>query len=105
MGTILRKQATKPLPKGAELVTRDGRRHARWKVRGKTRTAPVMVPTSGNWAGQARITVTTAKWYAQYRDGAGVLQVVPTGCRDEGAARRVLADLERRAELVRAGVM
>jgi hypothetical protein len=33
------------------------------------------------------------------------VQVVPTGCREEDAARRVLADLERRAELVRAGVM
>ena len=28
-----------------------------------------------------------------------------TGCRDETAARQVLADLERRAELVRSGVM
>jgi hypothetical protein len=33
------------------------------------------------------------------------VQVVPTGCREEDAARRVLADLERRAELVLAGVM
>jgi hypothetical protein len=30
---------------------------------------------------------------------------VATGCRDEDAARRVLADLECKAELVRAGVM
>jgi integrase len=42
---------------------------------------------------------------AKYRDGAGVVQVVPTGCRDETAARQVLADLERRAELVRSNVM
>src|SRR5262249_55478678 len=40
-----------------------------------------------------------------YRDGAGVVQTVATGCRDETAARQVLADLERRAELVKAGVM
>ena len=41
----------------------------------------------------------------KYRDGAGVVQTNSTGCRDEGAARRILADLERRAELVKANVM
>jgi hypothetical protein len=47
-----------------------------------------------------------AKTYtAKYRDGQGVVREVPTGCRDETAARRVLADLERRAELVKAKVM
>ena len=40
-------------------------------------------------------------YVAKYRDGAGVVQIVSTGCRDETAARQVLADLERKAELVR----
>jgi hypothetical protein len=34
-----------------------------------------------------------------------VVRVVPTGCRDETAARQVLAELERKAELVRSGVI
>ena len=42
---------------------------------------------------------------AKFRDGSGVLREVATGCRDETAARKTLADLERRAELVKAGVM
>src|SRR5439155_22213356 len=33
------------------------------------------------------------------------VQTVSTGCRDETAARQVLADLERKAELVRSGVI
>ena len=42
---------------------------------------------------------------AKYRDGSRIVREVSTGCRDETAERRVLADLERRAELVKAGVM
>ena len=76
-------------------------RFARWKSGGKTRTAPL---TTGN-GGEDRIVIESAKYVAKYRDGAGVVRVEPTGCRDEQAARRVLANLERRAELVRAGVM
>src|SRR5262249_39254329 len=67
----------------------------------KVRTAPV---TTGK-DGTARLVIQSARYIAEYRDGAGVVQVVPTGCRDEQAARRVLGDLERRAELIRAGVM
>jgi hypothetical protein len=36
---------------------------------------------------------------------SGRLQEVNTGCRDRGAAQTMLSDLERRAELVRSGVM
>jgi integrase len=39
------------------------------------------------------------------RDGEGIVREVSTHCRDETAARSVLGELERRAELVRAGVM
>src|SRR5262245_16275521 len=59
----------------------------------------------GKWAGQDRIVIESSKWVAKYRDGAGVVRVVPTGCRDERAARQVLAELERKAELIRSGVM
>ena len=38
---------------------------------------------------------------AKYRDGSGIVRKVATGCRDESAARSVLADLERRAEKVK----
>jgi integrase len=102
MGTVFRKQVTRPLPAGAEVFVRHGERYARWKDRkGKTRTAPV---TTGK-DGTDRIVTESPYFVAKYRDGSGVVCVEPTGCRDETAARQVLAELERRAELVRSNVM
>src|SRR5215831_14491625 len=101
MGTVFKKQVTKALPPGAETFVRKGERFARWKVKGKTRTAPL---TTGQ-DGSDRIVIESSKWFAKYRDGGNVVRVVPTGCRDETAARQVLAELERKAELIRSGVM
>jgi integrase len=102
VGTVYKPTVTKPLPAGAETFTRKGERFARWKDRkGKTRTAPLTVGNDGS----EHIVIESARYVAKYRDGAGLVQIVPTHCRDEGAARRMLADLERRAELIRAGVM
>jgi integrase len=101
VGTVFKKQVTRPLPPGAEIFTRKGERFARWKCRGKTRTAPLTVGQDGS----ERIVTESPYFVAKYRDGAGVVQTVATGCRDEQAARQVLADLERRAELVRANVL
>ena len=101
MGSVFKKPYTKPLPFGAETFIRKGQRFARWKDRkGKTRTALLTVGKDG----AERIAIESSKWFAKYRDGAGVVRVIPTGCRDETAARQVLADLEREAELVRSGV-
>src|SRR4051812_5025289 len=102
MGTVYKPTATKPLPPGAAIIIRKGRRLARWKAaNGKTRTAPLTVGKDGS----DRIIIESAKWYCKYRDGSRIVRIVPTGCKDETAARQVLADLERRGELVRAGVM
>jgi integrase len=102
VGTVFKKQVTRPVPLGAEIIVRNGERLARWKDRrSKTRTAPLTVGRDGS----ERIVTESPFYVAKYRDGVGVVQVVPTGCRDETAARRVLAELERKAELVRAGVM
>ena len=106
MGTVFKRSATKPLPAGAEMFARKGERFARWKTpKGKTKTAPVVVPTEGKFAGQERIVVETPTYTAKYRDGAGYCQTVATGCRDEAAARAVLGQLEKRAEKVRAGII
>jgi integrase len=102
VGTVFRKSFTKPIPAGAETCTRKGQRLAVWRDRkGKKRTARL---TTGQ-DGKPRILIECAFFSAQYRDGTGLLQVVPTGCRDETAARRVLGELERQAELVRTGVL
>jgi integrase len=102
LGTVFKKQVTRPLPADAELFTRKGERFARWKdQRGRTRTAIVTVGKNG----ADRILTESPYFVAKCRDGAGIVQIVATGCRDETAARSVLAELERRAELVKAGVM
>ncbi len=103
MGSIFRKTFTKPVPPGAVISTiSDGSRVARWKPsKGRTKSAQVVVGKDGS----DRISVETGPYYAKYRDHAGNIQVVPTGCKDETAARSVLADLERRTELIKARVM
>ncbi len=102
MGAVFKKQTTRPLPTGAEIFVRKGERFARWKDRrGKTRTAPLTVGEDGS----ERIVTESPYFVAKFRDGAGVVCVEATGGRDETAARQVLADRERRAELVRSNVM
>jgi hypothetical protein len=94
VGSVFKKAVTKPLPAGAETFVRKGQRCARWTDRrGKRRTAPL---TAGK-GGAERVVIESSRYYAKYRDGAGVVRVVPTGCRDEAAARQVLADLQRKA--------
>ncbi len=101
MGTVYRKTVTRPIPAGAETVERKGQRFARWKVNGKARMAPLTVGRDGS----ERILCVSPFFIAKFRDGDRIVREVSTGCRDETAARSVLADLERRAELVRSGVM
>lgn len=102
MGTVYRKTFTKPLPAGAEIIVRKGERFARFKDgKGRSKMAPV---TTGK-DGSDRVVIPSGTFIAKYRDGSGLVQEISTGCRDEQAARSVLADLERRAELVKAGVM
>ncbi len=106
MGTVFKRTATKPLPIGAEFYVRKGQRFAKWQdAKGRTRTAAVTVPIEGTFASQERITVETPTYFADYRDGSGRLRRVATGCRDESAARAVLAELEKRADKVRAGII
>ena len=96
MGTVFKKTFTKPLPADAELFTREGQQFARWKdAKGKTRKALVTASKDG----QPRILIEAKTYTAKYRDGDRIVREVSTGCRDEQAARSVLADLERRAEL------
>ncbi len=102
MGTVFKKTVTKPKPENAEMFTLKGERWVRWKdAKDKARKAKL---TTGE-QGQERIVFESRTYYAKYRDGAGIVRTVATGCRDESAARSILGDLERRAELVKAGVM
>ena len=102
MGSVYRKQFTKPIPPGAELIDRKGERLARWRdAAGKLRTARVTVGRDG----AERLRIESGTYIAKHRDGNGLIVETPTGCRDRDAAKQVLADLERKAERVRAGLL
>lgn len=102
MGMIFRKQYTMPIPSGAEITGRNGQRVARWRLRnGQLRSAEVVDGSDG----RVRVRGKTRHYMARYRDGNGDAIEVPTGCKDEVAARAVLTRLERQAELVRSGIL
>jgi len=102
MATIFRKTYTQPLPKGAEIVERRGRKVALWlDRRGRKHYEQI---TAGR-EGQTKIIRESPTWMAQYRDASGRKLVVSTGCRDEQAARQVLANLVRRVEHIKAGIL
>jgi len=98
MGSVYRQQVTRPLPVGAEVVTKGGERVARWRVRGRVRTAPVS-------AAGDRVLTTARTFTAKYRDHTGAVVTRATGCKDEQAARQMLAKWEREAEQVKAGTL
>ncbi len=101
MGTVYKKTYTKPLPAGAKIIVRKGERLAEWKgATGKTRTAPVAAGKDGT----DRIRLLGKTFFALYRDGSNLVREVPTGCKDESAARAMLTELEKRADKVRSGI-
>jgi len=102
MGFLFKKQWTAPLPPQAEIVVIKGVRTARWRTRsGKLRTAEVIDGADG----RLRIRGRTAAYLARFKNADDVWVEVPTGCKDEVAARAVLVNLEKQAERVRAGVL
>jgi integrase len=102
MASVYRETYTKPLRPGAELFTRKGERFARWTDRrGRKRTAKV---TAGR-DGSLRIVLECSTFTAKYRDGAGLVKKVGTGCRQRDTAETVLTDLRNRAERVKANVL
>jgi integrase len=102
MGMVYRKSYTMPVPRGAEILEHNGQRIARWRLRnGQVRSGEVVDCKDG----KLRVRGQSRSYIARYRDGRGEVVEVATNCKDVVAARAVLASLERRAELVRAGVM
>ncbi len=111
MSTVFKKQFTMSLPEGAEIFARkatgeDGEEvsitFARWKDRtGKRREGRI---TEGK-DGSRRVRVEAATWTAKYRDGAGIVREVSTGCKDKGAALAFLGELDKRAEKVKGGIL
>lgn len=102
MANIFRKTYTQHLPRQCDIVDRRGQRVAMWiDRRGRKHYDQI---TTGQH-GQTKIIRESPTWFARYRDAEGVERIESTGCRDEQAARQVLADLLRRVEHVKSGIL
>jgi len=99
MGQVFKKTTTRPVPSGAKIVEVGGKLTARWKGRGKKAkwmSAPVVTLDDGRRV----IRQESSTYFARYRDQDKALITVSTGCRDESAAKQVLADFEKRVERI-----
>jgi integrase len=102
MATVFRKTYTQPLPKHVEIVERRGRRMAMWfDRRGRRKYDEI---TRGR-NGEVKIIRQSPTYFARFRDADGVERIESTGCKDEQAARQVLADIVRRIEHLKAGII
>ena len=119
MGTIYKQLVTRTLPANAVVESKRRRatkqelrsnpdvetivdQIATWHDRsGRKRSATVVKRKDGTLGVRSQ----TATYYASFRDGTGLVQEVPTGCKDKQAAMSVLNDHMQRAELVKANVM
>ncbi|VTR92750.1 integrase-recombinase protein : Uncultured bacterium genome assembly Metasoil_fosmids_resub OS=uncultured bacterium PE=4 SV=1: Phage_integrase [Gemmata massiliana] len=101
MGAVFKKQSTRAVPVGAEIVVKGAERIARWRVRGKLRTAPLTKGTGG----ADRIVTESATYFAKYRDATGKVVVRPTECRDKQAAEQMLKKWEREGEQIKSGTL
>jgi len=102
MANIFRKTYTQPLPKHAEIIERRGRRMVMWFDRRGRRKYDEM--TTGT-RGEPKIIRESPTYFARYRDADGMERIESTGCKDEQAARQVLADLVKRVEHRKAGII
>ncbi|MBN1341745.1 MAG: site-specific integrase [Phycisphaerae bacterium] len=102
MANVFRKTYTQPLPKHVEIVERRGRKMAMWfDRRGRRKYDEI---TTGR-RGEVKIVRQSPTYIARYRDADGVEQFESTGCKDEQAARHVLADILKRVEHMKAGII
>jgi len=93
---MYRKTVTRPLPKGATLVTKKGQKLARWMTSsGEIRECPV------NASG--KIVEQTGTWYASYLGSKGVIVEVSLETADEKQAQRRFMDLTRKSALIKSG--
>ena len=98
MATIYKKKYPIPMPAGAEIITRRGKKFARWQNgKNQVRTAELLK--------DGRVMFVADCWYVRYRDSNGKYQRESTGCRERQAAEKVLADIQGNIEKVKAGVM
>jgi integrase len=99
MASVFRRKKKQPLPAGARVVERKGRRVAEWlDANGKRRTAPVTKDGSG-------IRVESRMYTVRFVDEHGMVREVGTRCGDCAAAEQLGRELEKRAMQRREGLL
>ncbi len=107
MASLFRKTVTRPLPKGATVENRKAGPVATWRDRnGRKQTAPLVLDGDGKPAvgsdGKPRIRTKSRTVYANV---PGIGEAIPTGCRTVDAANHKLAELVKRAEHLKSGIL
>jgi integrase len=98
MASVFKQTYKRPIPPGAEIITRKGAKLARWKdKRGRAQTAPLS--EEGD-----RIVLEYKCWYIAYEDHTGK-RVVVQGYTDRQATEQKARDLERDAAQRREGLV
>ena len=96
MARVFKPTYTKPLPQGAEIFTREGKRFARFEdEHGRITSRPVTSEGRG-------ILCQQSKWYGRYRDFHGRRRTIAL-CSDRSASQAALEELRNIVELLRAG--
>ena len=96
MASLIRPTRPYPLPPAAEIVAREGKKHVRLTESGRK----VLYPLTRDGTCYLK---PAKKWYGQYTDAGGATRRVPLSANKE-AARQMLAELVKKAELEKAGV-
>jgi integrase len=98
MASIFKKADVRPVPEGAEVITRKGEKFARWKDRrGRTMTAPLSEDG-------AHIVVERRSWYVAY-EGADGRRIVVKGYTDKAATEELARSKEKLAARIKAGLV
>lgn len=96
MASIFRRTYKRPIPDGAEILTRKGQRIARWKdKRGRTKSAPLAEDGK-------QIVLEYRQWYIEY-EGTGGRRIRVKGYTDREATEALARDKEKLAARIRQG--
>jgi len=98
MAAVYKKTYPIPMPDGAEIITRRGKKMARW-VNGKRQERTAELLDDG------RVQFVSDCWYIRYTDASGRMKRKSTGCRDRRAAEKMLADALAKVDKVKAGIL
>lgn len=100
MAKVYKKPLYRPVPTGARIITKNGKRIAHWTVGGNAHSAEYVETKNG-----PRIVVESEYFIARYTDATGRFRERSTGCREQRAAEHKLNGWLQEVEKVKAGIL